>query len=195
MPLEFECLSHGRIVFGFFNIETDMILLNQYFLFAGEFCHYISRAAEKAEEIYETAWEVYRIEQGNIGNLMGAIHGIDHGGFIGEVYKRFPFPGRREDFKQKPEGHQARPTVEASIQKYGKRIRFPFVIDRKTNEITLGGYIFSGASFREIIEYVWLGGLPRWKDRIRPGYVQAMKEAIEKSRHPLFSGLLLKEEK
>lgn len=41
MPLEFESLSHGRIAFGFFNIETDMILLNQYFLFAEDFCHSI----------------------------------------------------------------------------------------------------------------------------------------------------------
>jgi hypothetical protein len=29
MPLEFESISHGRVAFGFFNIETDMILLNQ----------------------------------------------------------------------------------------------------------------------------------------------------------------------
>jgi hypothetical protein len=27
MPLEFESISHGRIAFGFLNIETDMILL------------------------------------------------------------------------------------------------------------------------------------------------------------------------
>ena len=34
MPLEFESLSHGKMAFGFFNIETDMILLNEYFLSA-----------------------------------------------------------------------------------------------------------------------------------------------------------------
>jgi hypothetical protein len=28
----------------------------------------------------------------DIGNLMGAIYGIDFRGFIGEVYKLFPFP-------------------------------------------------------------------------------------------------------
>ena len=37
MPLEFESISHGKIAFGFFNIETDMILLNHYFLFATGF--------------------------------------------------------------------------------------------------------------------------------------------------------------
>jgi hypothetical protein len=193
MPLEFESLSHGRIVFGFFNIETDLLLLNRYFFFAGDFCQHISRAAGKTDQIYETAWEVCRIEQGNIGNLMGAIHGIEHSGLIGEVYQLFPFPKRREDFKQNSKGDQTRPTIEALIQQYGKRIRLPFVIDRKANHIAIGEYIFSATSFRELIEYVWSGGLPRWKDRIRPGYVQAMKEAIEKSGHPLFSGLLLNE--
>ncbi|MGD2186296.1 MAG: hypothetical protein PVI71_09215 [Desulfobacterales bacterium] len=31
MPLAFESLSHGSIAFGFFNIETDMLLLENYF--------------------------------------------------------------------------------------------------------------------------------------------------------------------
>jgi hypothetical protein len=34
MPLAFESLSHGTIAFGFFNIESDMLLLDRYFLFA-----------------------------------------------------------------------------------------------------------------------------------------------------------------
>jgi len=37
MPLEFDSLSHGKIAFGFFNIETDMILLGHYFLWLGGF--------------------------------------------------------------------------------------------------------------------------------------------------------------
>jgi hypothetical protein len=37
VPLEFESINHGRIAFGLFNIETDMILLNHYFLFAKDF--------------------------------------------------------------------------------------------------------------------------------------------------------------
>lgn len=31
MALAFDSLSHGRIAFGFFNIETDMILLEHFF--------------------------------------------------------------------------------------------------------------------------------------------------------------------
>ena len=53
MPLEFESISHGKIAFGFFNIETDMILLNQYFLFAEDICHYIIQATENNNDPYK----------------------------------------------------------------------------------------------------------------------------------------------
>jgi len=38
MPLTFESLSHGTIAFGFFNIESDMLLCDRYFLFADDLC-------------------------------------------------------------------------------------------------------------------------------------------------------------
>jgi len=189
MPLEFESLSHGKIVFGFFNIETDMILLNQYFFFAEDFCFSISRAAEKIDGAFETAWQAYRIEPENIGNLMGAIHGWDHRGFIGEVYRLFPFPRHKEDFKQKPEGNQTRTTIQTLIQKYGLNTLLTLRIGPKGDQNAIGEYIFNGPSFRQLIEYIWLGGLPRWKNSIRPGYVKTMKEAIERSCHPLFKNL------
>ena len=34
MPLAFKSLSHETIAFGFFNIESDMLILDRYFLFA-----------------------------------------------------------------------------------------------------------------------------------------------------------------
>jgi hypothetical protein len=124
MPLQFESLSHGKVAFGFFNIEIDMILLNQYFLFADDFCHYIAQATEEMDETYITSWEVYRIEHEDIGNLMGTIHGIDHRGFIGGVYKLSPFPKHlEEDFKQNPVGFKNRSTIEELIQKYRKTKR------------------------------------------------------------------------
>ena len=33
MPLTFDSLSHGKVAFGFFNIESDMLLLDHYFFF------------------------------------------------------------------------------------------------------------------------------------------------------------------
>ncbi len=191
MPLEFESISHGKIAFGFFNIETDMILLNDYFLFADDFCHHIGLSAEEQGEIYKTLWEIDRIEPEKIGNLMGAIYGIDDRGFIGEVYKLFPFPKDQKDFKQKPEGFKNRSKIEPLIQKYGKKICIPFGMDLKKDRIAIGEYIFNRTSFHELIRYIWMGGFPRWKDRVRPDYVLAMKEKIEKSKNLLFNGLNL----
>ncbi|MBC8441147.1 MAG: hypothetical protein H8D87_15855 [Deltaproteobacteria bacterium] len=37
MPLSFTSKSHGNIAFGFFNIESDMLLLEKYFFFADGF--------------------------------------------------------------------------------------------------------------------------------------------------------------
>ncbi len=191
MPLQFESISHGPIAFGFFNIETDLLLLNQYFLFANDFCHDIIQATEDRKEIYETTWTVYRIEESHIGNLMGAINGIDHRGFIGEVYKLFPFPDKREDFKQKTEGFKTRSILEKLILNYAEKAPIPFVIDQKKDQVEMGKYLFNKASFQELIKYVWAGGFPRWKDEIRPDYVMAMKKKIEQSKHPLCNGLTL----
>jgi len=191
MPLEFQSLSHGPIAFGFFNIETDMLLLEHYFLFAKEFCNYISELAKrKTGDSNEDTWRVYAIEQRvDIGNLMGAIHGVSYQGFIGEVYKRFPFPERQEDFKQKPDGYKNRATVEEIIKKYASMIDISLVVDKNREKITIGEYIFSRDSFQELLKYVWRGGYPRWKDEVRPDYVLETKSRIEQSDEMLFNGL------
>ena len=188
MPLEFESLSHGKIAFGFFNIETDILLLNQYFFFAQDFCHSISEVAEKdQQENYETSWDIYLIERGkDIGNLMGAIYGIDHRGFIGEVYKLFPFPQNRDGFKQNPEGFKNRSLIESLIQKYAKGMEIYFRIDKERDQINIGEYAFNRTSFQELVKYIWQGGYPRWKDDIRPDYVLAMKANIDPSKSWLF---------
>jgi len=193
MPLEFDSLSHGKIAFGFFNIETDMILLNHYFLFAQDFCDHIFKIAEvPLKETYESSWDIYLIENNvDIGNLMGAIYGIDLRGFIGEVYKLFPFPKEREKFKQNPEGFKTRSPIEKLIQTFGKKTNIQFLIDPKNDKIGIGEYLFNRTSFQELIKYIWLGGFPRWKDGIRPAYVLKMKDIIENSKNPLFNGFIL----
>jgi hypothetical protein len=192
MPLEFESLNHGRIAFGFFNIETDMILFNQYFLFAEDFCQCISEASQKNEPIFKTSLEGYSFQNTeDIGNLMGAIYGVEFRGFIGEVYKLFPFPKKQEDFKQKPEGFKTRTIIEKLIQKFGKGKSIPFLINHKPDQIAIGEYLFSKASFHELIQYIWLGGFPRWKENLRPDYVSAMKKIIGQFKNPIFEGLTL----
>ena len=106
-----------------------------------DFCHYIIQATENDNEVYKASWEGYRIEEKDIGNLMGAIYGVDFRGFIGEVYKLFPFPKKREEFKQKPEGFKNRVIIEELIQKYGKRVSIPFVINQKDDKVSIGEYV------------------------------------------------------
>ena len=193
MPLEFDTLNHGKIAFGFFNIETDMILLEHYFFFAQEFCQHISESAQvPLNETYESSFDIYLIENHrDIGNLMGAIHGVDLRGFIGEVYKLFPFPEKREKFKQNPEGIKTRIRVEKLIQEYGRKATIHLLIPATGNQIDIGDYLFNKNSFQGLIEYVWMGGFPCWKGGIGPDYVLEMKQAIEQSKRPVFSGLSL----
>ena len=193
MPLEFDTLNHGKIAFGFFNIETDMILLEHHFFFAQEFCRHISESAQvPSNEAYESSFDSYLIENHrDIGNLMGAIHGVDFKGFIGEVYKLFPFPEEREKFKQNPEGFKTRIRVEKLIQEYGQKATIQLLIPATGNQIDIGDYLFNRNSFQELIKYVWMGGFPRWKDGIGPDYVLEMKQAIEQSKRRVFNGLSL----
>ena len=193
MPLEFDSLSHGKVAFGFFNIETDMILLDRYFLFARDFCEHISESAQDpSDESYESSWDIYLIENDrDAGNLMGAIYGTDLRGFIGAVYKFFPFPKEREKFRQNPEGFKTRSLMEKLIEKYGKRTKIRFLIRSKHDEIGIGEYLFNRISFRQLIEYIWMGGFPRWRDGIQPDYVLTMKQRIAESPRSVFEGLTL----
>ena len=94
MPLAFDTTSHGRVAFGFFNIESDMLLLENLFFFADRFCEHVIRLAEnRRDQPFQQQWVGYEISNKNdIGDLMGAIHGITRDGFIGTVYGHFPFP-------------------------------------------------------------------------------------------------------
>jgi hypothetical protein len=195
MPLAFDSTNHGSIAFGFFNIDSDMLLLEHYFFFASEFCQYISSLAEKeGNGAGETVWQVFYIaDQKDIGDLMGAIHGIQYTGFIGETYRQFPFPQREEDFKQKPEGYKTRFVFEIMIGKYADVVEVPFSVDDNSREINIGDYKFTRAVFHQLINYVWRGGYPRWKDEVRPDYVAAMKTRVEESRNELFDGIVFEE--
>jgi len=193
MPLAFESLNRGTVAFGFFNIDTDLLLLQQYFLFADDFCAHLIRTAEdKRQEPFETACQVYSIDDPRkIGDLMAAIHGIRHTGFIGEVYKRFPFPKREAEFKQKPEGFQNRAWMISLLETWAVRKTIPVRVDQEHETVSISEYLFTKEVFHQLIEYVWVGGYPRWKDEIRPAYVMEMKGTLEKSSGWLAQGLVL----
>ena len=184
MPLAFDSINFGKIAFGFFNIDTDMLLLEHYFFFATEFCQCVSNVA-KAKNHNDTSSKIkgFSIEQREeIGDLMSAIHGIKYTGFIGDVYKIFPFPKKNKDFKQKPTGWKNRNIIEKIIDKYGNQQSIALKIFEKGRKVEIGEYCFSKETFFQLIEYVWLGGYPRWKDGIRPDYVIKMKNDILNNR-------------
>lgn len=183
MPLAFESVNRGTIAFGFFNIDTDLLLLQQYFLFAHDFCRHVVRLAEDSrQETQEVSWPVYSIQDPKrIGDLMSAIRGVRYTGFIGEVYKHFPFPKKQLEFKQKPEGFQNRAWMMSLLGKWAAIERVPVRADKVNETVSIGEYLFAKEVFHQLIQYVWAGGYPRWRDEIRPDYVLEMKGNLEKA--------------
>ncbi|MBU8847992.1 MAG: hypothetical protein KOO64_00510 [Desulfobacterales bacterium] len=190
MPLSFRSESHGNIAFGFFNIESDMLLLENYFFFADDFCKWLCRTAKEDDAGQKRfQYPVYYIADSNdIGDLMGAIHGMRFTGFIGKLYTLFPFPDDPEAFKQNPDGYQTRKVVAAQIESISKKreILIEFLKDK---QVQIGRYVFDIRVFHELIRYVWQGGYPRWKEEIRPEYAVEMKEAVQKSCNSFFKGV------
>lgn len=188
MPLEFHSLSHGRIAFGFFNIDTDLLLLEKYFFFAHFFCNTVEKISSlKDHKVANFVLPGYVIERsGDIGNLMGAIHGIDLSGFIGAVYQLFPFPQSPEEFKQKLDGKANRALVEKLINQWGKPVKILVEVETRSQRVKIAELLFSKAAFHELVTYVWKGGMPGWQDNLRPDYVIAMKDAINTSISPIF---------
>jgi hypothetical protein len=188
MPLAFESLSHGTIAFGFFNIESDMLLCDRYFFFADDFCARVAEMAEHAGgQGYQAHWQVQTIADAEeIGDLMGAIHGVRFTGFIGELYRRFPFPQQPKEFKQNPEGAQTQTLVTEIISKYARKKEIQLVVDNEKMETAIGPYHFNRSQFQELLKYVWLGGYPRWKNSTRPAYVTEMKNKILRNSKGVF---------
>ncbi len=193
MPLAFDSLNHGLVAFGFFNIESDMLLLEQHFFFASDFCAKVTDiAAMSGDDSISESWPAHCIEAPeDIGDLMGAIHGVQYTGFIGETYKKYPFPSAPEGFKQQPDGHQTRAVFEKMIDRFATAATITLHADAEENTVSIGEYRFTADGFHELIQYVWRGGYPKWKDDVRPDYVLQMKSAIEQSNCWLLRGLTL----
>ncbi len=195
MPLAFESLSHGTIAFGFFNIESDMLLCDHYFLFADAFCAHVVDIADKAgDPNYRSSLSVQLIRPDEgIGDLMGAIHGVRFTGFMGALYSHFPFPTQPVDFKQNPEGYRTQAQVSEIIAGYAVALEIEVAVAPGGAEIQIGDYRFDRFQFHELINYVWRGGYPRWRDNIRPAYVTAMRDKIMQSCRGIFEGIVFGE--
>lgn len=180
MPLSFNSKSHGNIAFGFFNIETDMLLLEDLFFFANHFCHKIIDLAEQSNNSSNSViLEGFCInDRIKIGNLHNAIQGVNFTGFIGETYSKFPFPSNPEGFKQKNCGIKNQDIIKNLIYNFGEEYSIEIKWDSKSENISIDKYTFNKISFSELIMYVNDGGYPRWENETRPSYVKKMIDKI-----------------
>ncbi len=177
--------------FGFFNVATDMILLGDHFVFASDFCDWIAEWAG-ADDVVREERPFWVIEDPRkIGNLHGAMAAEDHRGLIGASYVRYPFPIAPDDFKQDPDGQSARPHLERLAREHAGSVRLvPVVLDPGARTFAVGPYLFDAHGLSELVRYLWLGGMPQWRDERRPPYIEAMMTAVRGSRSPLFGDLV-----
>jgi hypothetical protein len=87
--------------------------------FPQNFANYIKghRRLRNPNDPKELPWPVYHIpDPEKIGDLMGAIHGVRFTGFIGEVYKRYPFPERKRISSRNPREPEHRPSLRRSFR-------------------------------------------------------------------------------
>jgi hypothetical protein len=193
MPLAFHSLSHGTVAFGFFNIETDMLLLERVFFFADRFCRAVVELAWAVDQAGDSAsgdvgqatFGGWQIEQpAALGNLHGAIAGADLSGFIGATYRRFPFPAHPDGFKQSPHGGQRQSEVTEMIECYGRRERFTLTCGAGGRSVRLGDYEFDRHAFTELVDYVEHGGYPRYRKEARPDCVRVMMTELRELSAP-----------
>jgi len=180
MPLAFESESHGTIAFGFFNIESDLLILDQYFFFANDFCKLICDSANRdSKPNSEHLLPAYIIEDNtDIGDLHGAIAGTFYSGFIGDTYKTFPFPEDITGFKQQTDGYKTRLIFEKMLLNYGTTTELVLHKNLKHKQMAIGSIVFSEENFFSLIDYVIRGGYPQWLNNIAPDYVLKMKQAL-----------------
>jgi hypothetical protein len=179
MPLAFPSRTHGIVAFGFFNIETDMLLFDDLFFFAEDFCRAVIRLCATRDATLR-AWRIE--EPRSIGDLHAAIAGQDLGGFIGATYALWPFPAAPEDFRQNPEGRENRRTVEELIADRGTGCTVSLERAPDWSSVRIGEVGFDRVGFLSLVAYLERGGAPRWRDDEVPGYIARMIEATDRLR-------------
>jgi hypothetical protein len=182
MPLAFSSLSHGTVAFGFYNVETDGLLLDRFFFFCTDFC----RAASQLEELRFqnercVAVPGFRFEEPErIGDLHGAIEGVRHGGYLGEVYRRWPFPSRPEEFRQRLHGARNRGAVEDLLRRWAPPFEIPIAFSASEERYRIGPYVFSEGQYAALLASVLRGGYPTWEgfeEGLCPAYVANLGRA------------------
>lgn len=183
MPLTFQSASHGTVAFGFFNVETDCLLLDRVFFFCTDFCRAVSEwtaAPAGAPNATMPAFAFSRRE--DMGDLMGAIHGTRYEGFLGEVYRLWPFPDDPRKFRQKLHGARNPGPVEALLRSRASQVQLVVCADPWNDRVWIGPYAFTRRGFADLLEYVLRGGYPTWEgyeEGRMPEYVRSLRGAAQ----------------
>ncbi|MFH1034568.1 MAG: hypothetical protein V1806_08685 [Pseudomonadota bacterium] len=191
MPLAFNSQSHGSVAFGFFHIESDMLLLQRMFFFAEDLCGLWRRlAAWPADNDFGERLPGFEIsDPARLGDLRGAIAGRDLGGFLGALYARWPFPRQASQFAQRPAGAASRQALRKAMAAFGQALDIPVLASAQQGFFSLGGIIFSRGELSALVDYVWRGGMPGWQEGRRPDYLLETARELAKSDSPWFKGL------
>ncbi len=161
MPLLFASRSHGTVVFGFYNIETDHLLLEDLGFFCSDFCQGLSALPPEGGRFSLAGHRFPSREE--IGDLMGAIRGERFVGYLGEVYRRWPFPSDPAGFRQKLRGHENRAETLRLLEGWARAVEIPVVWRPGNDEGAIGPYRFGGDQFLALVGYVVRGGYPTWE--------------------------------
>jgi hypothetical protein len=165
MPLSFRTINHDTVAFGFYNIETDGLLLDRLFFFCTDFCRAVcelERSLTRPEPRADLPGYLFE-DPRRIGDLAGAIEGKRHTGYLGEIYRLWPFPSRPEDFRQRLHGASNRKTAEEVLRRWAAPSVITLTFDPGTDRYAVGPYLFSGEGYRDVLTYVWRGGYPTWE--------------------------------
>jgi hypothetical protein len=183
MPLAFSSLSHGTIAFGFYNIETDALLLDRLFFYCTDFCRAVcelERSPRSPEPRVEMPGYVFD-EPSRIGDLMGAIRGTRHVGYLGEVYRLWPFPTEAEDFRQRVSGEANRAISEDLLRRWASPQAIALCTSPGEGRYRIGPYEFSERVYGDLLAYVWRGGHPTWEgleEGRRPECVKELSRTV-----------------
>ena len=85
---------------------------------------------------------------------------MDLHGFIGEVYRQFPFSDGPRRFQTKPEGFPDPFAPGTILTDYGQAEEIPVRFRRKENEVAIGEYRFDQENFQELIFYMGKAAIP-----------------------------------
>lgn len=193
MPLGFHSVSHGIIAYGFFNIETDLLLMRQHVFWCRDFCELISDLAKtEPHKLFQTRLNSWFIPNPrDLGDLHGSIAGRTHYGLIGETYRRWPFPEDMGDFNQKPAGAASKQEVRKIAERFGQAQKLEVKADPATAVLAIGTYQFTPNESRALVDYVWRGGMPGWMGGERPDYLWEAAANWREAVSPFVAGMRL----